>query len=79
MAVVIYRILKHVGKGITEDGIYIEFTDEYQASDYAKQAIIDLAKSGIVNGMGDNAFMPKANCTRAQAAKMLYEAYRRIQ
>ncbi len=79
MAVIIHRLLRYVGKGITEDGIYIEFTDEYQASEYAKQAIIDLAKSGIVNGMGDNAFMPKANCTRAQATKMLYEAYRRIQ
>ena len=78
MAVIIHRILENKGKGITEDGVYIEFNDEIKFADYARDAIIDLAKSNIVNGVGSNQFMPKSNATRAEAAKMLYEAYTRI-
>jgi len=76
MAVIVHRILVMKKANITEDGVYIEFTDESMFSDYAKEAIIVLAKSGIVNGVGGNAFLPKQSSTRAQAVKMLYEAYK---
>ena len=65
-------------QGITEDGVYVEFVDEESFADYARDGIIALAKSGIVNGVGGNEFMPEANSTRAEAAKMLCEAYLRI-
>ena len=37
-----------------------------------------LAKNKVINGMGANMFMPAESCTRAQAAKMLYEVCRRM-
>lgn len=78
MAAILYRILRMKNQGITEDGVYIEFNDEFKFADYARDAIIALAKSGIVNGVGGNEFMPDKNSTRAEAAKMLYEAYIRV-
>ena len=78
MAAILHRILTLKQQGITEDGVYIEFNDEFKFEDYAKDAIIELAKSGIVNGVGGNEFMPDKNSTRAEAAKMLYEAYVRV-
>lgn len=78
MAAIIYRVLTLKKQGITEDGVYVEFVDEESFADYARDGIIALAKSGIVNGVGGNEFMPEANSTRAEAAKMLCEAYLRI-
>ena len=48
-----------------------EFTD---ASDIAAWAVEDVNNAvglGIINGMDDGSFQPKANATRAQAATML--------
>lgn len=78
MAVIIYRAMVKLGAKLTEDGVYIEFNDEFKFSDYAFEAVRELTKSGIVNGTDTNEFMPDANSTRAEAAKMLYEAYTRL-
>ena len=34
--------------------------------------IVTASKQGIINGMGDGTFAPKATVTRAQAAKVIY-------
>ena len=47
------------------------FSDESDFSDYSKDAIKILAGNGIINGMGENTFAPKANASRAQAAKII--------
>ena len=73
MAVIIYRAAKSAGIALTSDGVYIEFADESLISGYAREAVIEAAKSGIVNGTGDNYFEPKKSATRAEAVKMLYE------
>ncbi len=48
------------------------FADDGQISDYARNAVYTMKESGIVNGIGDNVFAPKANATRAMAAKIIY-------
>lgn len=53
-----------------------EFTDEAEISEYAKDSVSALASCGIISGMGDGAFAPKVNATRAQAAKILFELHR---
>ena len=50
----------------------VEFTDNEDVSDYAKEAVELLSSSGIISGMGNGIFAPKGNLTRAQAAKLFY-------
>ncbi len=50
----------------------VEFTDNEDISDYAKEAVEFLSGSGIISGMGNGTFAPKGNLTRAQAAKLFY-------
>lgn len=69
IATVIFRILgepemKNVKK---------IFSDEADISDYAKKAVEYLSAEGIINGFEDDSFKPKGICTRAQAAKIIYE------
>ncbi len=73
--VIIARILGNKNAAFTENGEYIPFTDDTYISDYARSSVEGLAASGIVNGAPDNSFSPKSGCTRAEAAKMIYEAY----
>ena len=47
------------------------FADLSDIADYAKEAVALVQSYGIINGMGDNMFMPKEAATRAQAAKIL--------
>lgn len=50
------------------------FADEDTISDYAKNAVLTLAEKNIISGMGDGTFAPGEFVSRAQAAKMIYEA-----
>lgn len=54
--------------------IYInsEFADKTQISSWAKEYIDKLVQKGIIGGYSDNTFKPKANLTREEAAKMIY-------
>ena len=49
-----------------------DFTDFDAVSDYAKASVAALAKAGVIVGMGDGRFAPKADVTRAQLAQILY-------
>ncbi len=70
MAVMIYNVMK--ANGVTFDANKTDFADYSEISDYAKEAVSALAAKGIINGMGDNKFAPKATATRAQAALLVY-------
>ena len=48
------------------------FADNEDISDYAKESVRKLTSAGVVSGMDNNCFMPKATCTRAQAAKIIW-------
>lgn len=49
----------------------LEFSDNSDISDYARSAVDKLSSNGVING-ADGRFMPKSNCTRAEAACMVY-------
>ncbi len=69
-AVMIYRAASSAGislKKVSETA----FADEAEISDYAMEAVKALSEAEIINGMGENKFMPKNNTTRAQAAKIV--------
>ena len=48
------------------------FTDDASIASWAKTAVYALKGAGVINGIGDGTFAPKANCTRAQAAVIIY-------
>lgn len=70
MAVMIYNVMK--ANGVTFDDVNAGFDDYAEISDYAKEAVGSLTAKGIINGIGDNKFAPKATATRAQAALLVY-------
>lgn len=69
-AVMIYRAAKAAGIEFAADTA-VYFADSGDISDYAKDAVETLAAAKIINGMGNDMFMPKNNATRAQAAKIV--------
>ncbi len=48
------------------------FADDADISAYAADAVYALRDQGVISGRGNNEFAPKASCTRAEAAKMIY-------
>lgn len=54
------------------------FSDQKKISDWAKEAVADVAGLGIMNGMGDGTFQPKGTATRAQAAVILTKVHQQI-
>lgn len=72
MAVMLYRMSKHIKFNIAVPEDYIEFLDDEIISDYAKDAVYALRGAGVIKGVSDLEFAPLANATRAQAAKMIY-------
>ena len=75
MAVIVKRAAEAVGKSFTQIKPISEFSDSYMIADYARDSIEELYCAGVINGVGGNAFAPTENCTRAQAAKIIYEAF----
>lgn len=71
IAVMVYNAAVITGKGFTK--AKTDFADFGEVDDYAKTAVSSMAGEGIINGMGDGSFAPKASATRAQAAKIIYE------
>lgn len=47
------------------------FLDEGAIAPYAREAVRQMQRAGIINGVGDGNFAPEQNASRAEAAKML--------
>ena len=75
MATMLYRA---VSGTLRFDGESTAFADDEQISDYAKAAVYQMRDNRIINGAGDNMFMPKQNATRAESAKMIYELIKAV-
>lgn len=71
MAVMLQRYAQKAGIQIPDMEAGITFDDDATISSYAKEAVYDLQKAGIVSGDINGRFYPKSSATRAQAAKML--------
>jgi len=72
MAVMLKRCCDYKGISLDADGEEIVFSDNESISDYASEAVSELAKAGVINGMEDATFRPSEKCTRAQCAKVIY-------
>lgn len=69
-ATIIYRAAEKIALELS--GEKAEFTDGADTADWAADAIAHLAADGVINGMGDGTFAPKATLTRAQLAQLVY-------
>ncbi|MDO4542432.1 MAG: S-layer homology domain-containing protein, partial [Bacillota bacterium] len=49
------------------------FADDSEIRDYAKKAVYSMKAAGIINGKGDNKFVPEDNALRAEAAKIIHK------
>lgn len=73
-AVMVSRAMSVAGVTL-EMGEAPNFTDEAEISSYAKTAVINMAKAGVITGRTDGSFDPKSSITRAEAAQMLYSCF----
>ena len=72
LAVLLSRIIQYRKIPAYDTESEKNFYDEGEISDYAKQAVGDLQKYGILSGIGENMFAPHAYVTRAQAITAIY-------
>ena len=75
MAVIIARVMERWAITLPKNKDYVGFKDEASVADYAMDAIRTLYEAGVINGIGDNQFNPTGNATRAEAAKIICEAF----
>lgn len=76
MAVIIDRAIKAKGVTLSEKKEYTAFNDDEQIADYAIEAVCTLFKAGVINGKDNGGFDPAGSATRAEAAKIIYEAFK---
>lgn len=55
----------------------IDFEDSAEFDEYAAESIVRLAKAGIINGKDGGRFAPRDNANRAEAAKMIWEVWKK--
>ena len=72
MAVMMVKFLKVSGKKLNVKGTGGAFKDDVNIESWAKEAVVEMAKLGLVKGMEDGSFSPKTQFTRAQVAQILY-------
>ena len=73
MAVILFRLAKSNGLEVDEILDVDPFADHDNISDYAREGVYVMRKTGVVNGFADGGFRPKATLTRAEAAKVICE------
>ena len=73
MAAIICRAAQVKGIELKTDTARETFTDDSMISDWAQEDVYTLQQAGVINGMGDGSFAPGQSCTRAEAAKVVYE------
>lgn len=53
----------------------LDFADNFQISNWAKPYVAAAVEKGLIAGMGNNMFAPRANVTRAQALTMIARVF----
>lgn len=74
ICVMVWRTMQSMRNVSISDILQNEFEDSQDVSDYAKDAVNTLFAIGIINGKGNNIFAPRNFATRAEAAKIIYNA-----
>ncbi|MDF2922262.1 MAG: hypothetical protein K0R57_1176 [Paenibacillaceae bacterium] len=74
IAVMSYRTLQHLKANLkgAEDGGTLRFADQVAIAGYAREAVEQLTKAGVINGLSEGRFAPQEQATRAQAAAIVY-------
>ncbi|MBQ9280109.1 MAG: Ig-like domain-containing protein [Clostridia bacterium] len=73
ICVILYRVLNDKGYTLHETKTgKMDFEDVSEISDYAKEAVENLYKAEIINGMDEKHFAPKNYANRAQMVKLAY-------
>jgi len=72
MCVILGRAMDNLKMTYSKDDTEL-FADDEDISAYAKDAVYRMRKHNIVGGVGNGEFKPKANATRAETAKVIYE------
>ena len=75
IAVMTYNCLKKAGIA-SYDVDYESFIDEGKINDYAREAVYNMKKLGIIAGYEDGSFLPQNYATRAEACKICCMAMR---
>lgn len=71
MAVMLMKFLASQNKSYAATS-YGNFSDGSSIAGWAKDSVDKMTRQGILSGMGNGDFAPKANFSRAQAAQVLY-------
>lgn len=69
MAVIVVKAYEYLGK--VAEIANLTFSDNAEVSSWAKGFVAKAVGAGLISGMGDNIFAPKANATRAQSASLI--------
>lgn len=77
MALMTYKAAQVMNKDVSAVRS-MSFADAGSIAEYAATAVQTLADAGIINGVSDTEFAPVANATRAQAAKILYDTFVKV-
>ncbi len=75
MSTMLYRAAEVLSVKIEAANVE-NFADDWNIQDYAKVPVYKMRGAGILQGVGENNFDPKNNCTRAQAAVAIYNMFR---
>lgn len=75
MATIVYRAAQYKNIDLQSTREYREFSDGGSISGYAKEAIEKLYSAEKINGVSVSLFEPSSYCTRAQAAKLIYDVF----
>lgn len=73
MAAILYRVIEKKNIELKSVNEEVQFTDEAEIADYAKEAVSYLQTRGVISGMEDGGFKPGEYASRAQAAQMIYK------
>lgn len=73
MALILVRAAESKGIVLKDSGIQPSFTDAAEIDEYAADAVSALQRAGILSGNPDGGFAPKANLTRAEACKVIWQ------
>lgn len=70
MAVFLYHYMKYKGIELPNTESNIPFADTEKVSDWAKNAVADMKRLGLINGVGSNNYAPKDTANRASVAQI---------
>jgi len=78
MALMLNNYLEYKGISLKKEGVSTPFIDQDEVSLWAKDAVTNMKLYGLITGIGNNTYSPKATANRAGTAqifKNFVEAY----